>query len=453
MQTTLGFYGGVGTVTGANFMLDTGKVAILVDCGLEQGGKETIKKNATPFVYDPSLVDVLLITHAHADHIGRIPKLFKDGFKGVIYSTTPTLELSRVMLEDALRVMQMEAKISGEEVLYKESDVENSFKLWKAVGYEEMITLPDNIKAWFSNAGHILGSGIISLEREGRKIVFSGDIGNVPQPLLNAPNIPRDYDYLVMESVYGDRVHEEVDERVALLRYYLEETEKKGGTLIIPAFSLERTQGILFEINNLVETGKIKPLPIFLDSPLAIKVTDIYKKFTSYMRTEIQEQIRQGDDIFSFPGLKFTDTVKESEAIDREKGAKVIIAGSGMSHGGRILRHEKRYLSDPKTTLLLVGYQAVGSVGRLLQDGAKSIVIEKEKVKVRAKVAQIQGFSGHADRNQLLEFVAHGSEKAKKIFVTMGEERASLFLAQRIYDYLDLKVEVPSLNQEEIIDF
>lgn len=453
MQSTLGFYGGVGTVTGANFMLDTGKVAILVDCGLEQGGKETIKKNSTPFVYNPFLVDVLLITHAHADHIGRIPKLVRDGFRGKIYSTTATLALSKVMLTDALKVMQREAKITGEEVLYEEKDIEESLKLWQGVEYEEEISLPDNVKAWFSNAGHILGSGIVNLEREKKKIVFSGDIGNVPQPLLSAPQIPQDYDYLIMESVYGDRVHEEVDERVALLRYYLEETEKKDGTLIIPAFSLERTQGILFEINNLVETGKIRPIPIFLDSPLAIKVTNVYKNFTHFMRPEIQEQIRRGDDIFSFPGLKFTDTVKESEAINREKGAKVIIAGSGMSHGGRILRHEKMYLSDPKTTLLLVGYQAVGSLGRLLQDGADSVILEKEKVKVRAKIAKIQGFSGHADRDQLLEFVAHGGEKAKKIFVTMGEERASLFLAQRIYDYLDLKVEVPVLNQEEVIDF
>jgi len=453
MQATLGFYGGVGTVTGANFMLDTGKVAILVDCGLEQGGRETIKKNSAPFVYNPAAVDILLITHAHADHIGRVPKLVKDGFKGKIYSTTATLELSKVMLEDALRVMQREVKVAGEAVLYEEKDIENSFRLWQGVEYEEVISLPDNIKAYFSNAGHILGSGIVSLERGGKKLVFSGDIGNVPQPLLSAPKIPQDYDYLVMESVYGDRVHEEVDERVALLRYYLEETEKQEGTLIIPAFSLERTQGILFEINNLVENGKIKPLPIFLDSPLAIKVTNIYKNFIHYMRPEIQEQIRNGDDIFSFPGLKFTDTVKESEAINREKGAKVIIAGSGMSHGGRILRHEKIYLSDPKTILLLVGYQSVGSLGRLLQDGADSVILEKEKVKVRAKIAQIQGFSGHADRDQLLEFVAHGGEKAKKIFVTMGEERASLFLAQRIYDYLDLKVAVPVLNQEEVIDF
>ena len=453
MQSTLGFYGGAGTVTGANFMLDTGKVAILVDCGLEQSGKFSVERNASPFAYDPSHIDVLLVTHAHADHIGRIPKLVRDGFKGVIYSTSATFELSKVMLEDALKVMQNEARLFGKEAIYKEADIHNSFRLWKTVEYGEQIDLPDGIKAWFSNAGHILGSGIVHLEREGRKIVFSGDIGNVPQPLLSAPTIPQDYDYLVMESVYGDRLHEEVEERVALLRYYLEETEKKDGTLIIPAFSLERTQGILFEINNLVETKKIKPISIFLDSPLAINVTNIYRNFTSYLRPEIQEQIRKGDDIFSFPGLKFTDTVKESEAINRHKGAKVIIAGSGMSHGGRIVRHEKMYLSNPDTTLLLVGYQAVGSLGRLLQDGAKNVVIDREKVKVRAKIAQIQGFSGHADRDQLLNFVAHGGEKAKKIFVTMGEERASLFLAQRIHDYLDLQTVVPVLNQEIKIDF
>ncbi len=453
MNSTLGFYGGVGSVTGANFMLDTGKLAILVDCGLEQGDKFAMSKNAEPFVYDPATVDVLLVTHAHADHIGRIPKLVRDGFAGKIYSTTPTKALANVMMHDALKVMQYEAKRYHQEVLYEEEDINNCLHLWQTVDYDQHFKLADDIEAWYTDAGHILGSGMVHLVRGDKKIVFTGDIGNIPQPLLRAPVIPQDYDYLVMESVYGDRLHEQVAERTALLRHYIEDTQKKGGTLIIPAFSLERTQGMLFEINNMVEAGEIKSLPVYLDSPLAITVTGIYREFVSYLRPEIQNQIKAGDDIFDFSGLKFTHTTRESEAINRQEGAKIIIAGSGMSHGGRILRHEREYLDDPKNTLLLVGYQSVGSIGRLLQDGVKNVTIDGEKVKIRAQIAQIRGYSGHADRDQLLELVAHGGEKAKQIFVAMGEERSSLFLTQRLHDYLGLNAMAPELNQEVVIEF
>ncbi|HMO77856.1 MAG TPA: MBL fold metallo-hydrolase [Candidatus Paceibacterota bacterium] len=453
MKTILGFYGGVGSVTGANFMLDTGNLAILVDCGLVQGDRFAMAKNAEPFVYNPASVDVLLVTHAHADHIGRIPKLVKDGFAGVIYGTTATKELSQTMLYDALKVMEHEAERYGQAPLYEAKDIATALNQWKTVEYEEKFSLGDDITVWYTDAGHILGSGMIHLVRGDKKIVFTGDIGNVPQPLLRAPVVPKDYDYLVMESVYGDRLHEEVAERTALLRQYIEETQKKHGTLIIPAFSLERTQALLFEINNLIESGKITSLPVFLDSPLAINVTSIYRGFTRYLRPEVQQQIASGDDIFDFDGLKFTSTTSESQAIKGEKRAKIIIAGSGMSHGGRIRRHEREYLDNPTTTLLLVGYQSVGSVGRLLQDGAKSIKIDGEKIKVRAKVARIQGYSGHADRDQLLELVANGSNKAKQIFVTMGEERSSLFLTQRLRDYLGLNAIAPEQNQEVEIDF
>jgi metallo-beta-lactamase family protein len=455
MAATVGFYGGVGSVTGANFMLDTGSLAILVDCGMVQGDKFAKDINRKPFVYDPSTVDILLVTHAHADHIGRIPKLVRDGFRGKIYSTLPTRELSRIMFDDALHIMEMEAKRDDVPPMYSGDDIDQALAMWEDKAYYEAFTLGDGITAEFTNAGHILGSAMVHLTRNGKKFVFTGDIGNVPQPLLAKPDVPENYDYLLMESVYGDRVHEEVEERTAILQHHIEDTITKQGTLIIPAFSLERTQGMLFEINNLVEAGKIPPIKTFLDSPLAIRVTDVYRHSLEYLKPDVQEQIKQGDDIFEFEGLSFTETMKESSQIARFGGPKIIIAGSGMSHGGRIRDHEKQFLGDPNTTVLLVGYQAVGSMGRVMQDGAKSVWIDRTKVKVKAKIATIRGYSGHADRNQLIDLVYKGAKdhEPKKVFVAMGEERASLFLTQRLNDYLGVKAVAPEANAEIEIDF
>ncbi len=453
MTTTLGFYGGVGSVTGANFVLDTGAVAVMVDCGLVQGDRFTENVNAKAFVYDPSHIDVLMVTHAHADHIGRIPKLVKEGFTGIIYSTPPTKELADIMLRDAVKVMEYEHERYGTKVLYDISDVDAAMKLWDVHPYNEAFALPDGIEVHFEDAGHILGSAMVHFVRDGKKIVFTGDIGNVPQPLLNVPTIPTEYDYLVMESVYGDRLHEDVAERTDMLKHQILETIRTKGTLIIPAFSLERTQGMLLEINNLVESSAIPSVPVFLDSPLAIAVTEIYRKYGMYLKTAVQEQIAAGDDIFNFEGLSFTRTVKDSHEIDGTPGPKIIIAGSGMSHGGRILRHEQNLLDDTNTTVLLVGYQAVGSLGRLIHDGAKRVKIDGEWVKVKAKVAKIRGYSGHADRDQLVALVAGGGEKAKQVFVAMGEERSSLFLVQRLRDYLGLNAVAPSENEEVVIEF
>lgn len=454
MSATLGFYGGVGSVTGANFMLDTGDVAMLVDCGLVQGSQFAHEINAEDFVYDPAQVDVLLVTHAHADHIGRIPKLVRDGFAGRIYSTTPTKELAAIMFDDALKIMEMESRRDGRDPIYDAGDIQAALALWDTRNYHEPIAINNDITAQFRDAGHILGSALVEIERNGKRILFTGDLGNVPQPLLAAPDAPEAYDYLVMESVYGDRSHEEVEERTELLKRYIEDTIKKQGTLIIPAFSLERTQAMLFEINNLVELGAIPPIKTFLDSPLAIKVTRIYRESIEYLKPAVQEQIRGGDDIFAFDGLKFTETVKESSQISRTTGAKIIIAGSGMSHGGRIRSHEKEFLSDPDTTLLLVGYQATGSIGRLLQDGAKKVWIDKEHIRVKAEIATIRGFSGHADRDQLVDFVYRSNgHRAKEIFVAMGEERSSLFLTQRLRDYLGANAIAPKQNDEIEIDF
>lgn len=452
MSAKIGFYGGVGSVTGANFMFDAGTIKILVDCGLEQGGEFSSAKNGEAFVYDPSSMDVLIVTHAHADHIGRIPKLVRDGFRGKIISTIPTKDLAAIMLRDALGIMRMEAERAGEAPLYDDSDIDQALALWSTQSYHDAFMLAD-VSVTFFDAGHILGSALTVFERGGKKMMFTGDIGNVPQPLLNPPEIQHDIDYLVMESVYGDRLHERVSERSAMLLHEIERVIEKKGTLIIPAFSLERTQGMLFEINNLVESGTIKPLSVFLDSPLAINVTEVYRGHRNYLKDTVRAQIEGGDDVFNFPKLELTRTRSESDAIASVKGPKIIIAGSGMSHGGRVLGHELRYLERPETTLLLVGYQTVGSVGRLLQDGVKRVTIDGQDVRVRARISTIRGYSGHADRDQLIDFVAASTDRLKKVFVTMGEERASLFLVQRLRDYLGVDAVAPEENQVATIDF
>ena len=453
MAATLGFYGGVGSVTGANFLLDTGAVAILIDCGLEQGSDDAQEKNEAPFPYRPKDIDVLIVTHAHTDHIGRIPKLVRDGFDGVIYSTPPTKALAAVMLEDALHIMQYEHEAFGRTIIFDESDIDAMLQMWHTCGYEEDTVLPDGVQMRLTNAGHILGSAMVHLTKNGRTLVCTGDVGNVPQPLMAPPVIPTNYQYLITESVYGDRLHEHVEERSALLLHHIEATRAQNGTLIIPAFSLERTQSVLYEINNFVELGHMEPMPVFLDSPLAIKVTDIYKRYTPYMNDSVQQRLASDPDIFKFPGFRATVSASASAEIAAVQGPKIIIAGSGMSHGGRIRRHEQTYLADPTTTLLLVGHQVVGSLGRRLQDGARSVTIDGMPVSVKAKIAVIQGYSGHADRDQLLELIAQGGDAVEKVFVTMGEERASLFLTQRIHDYLGINACVPQVGEEIAIDF
>ncbi len=453
MKSKISFHGGVGSVTGANFLLETDNTKVLVDCGLIQGSEFAPVENCEVFAYDPRSIDVLLVTHAHADHIGRIPKLIHDGFNGTIYSTPPTRDLTAVMLEDAFMVMRAEAEKYGHPTCYEHEDVEAVMGLWKTHDLRSPFDLGDGIEANFTDAGHILGSSMITLTRNGKKFLFTGDVGNSPQPLLNPPEVVEGYDYLLMESVYGDRLHEGVAERTALLLSYIKDTISKKGTLIIPAFSLERTQAMLFEINNFVEQGRIPAIPVFLDSPLAIRVTDIYRKHESYLKKEIIDQIRGGDDIFDFPKFKMTKTTAESAAIHDVKGPKIVIAGSGMSHGGRILSHEKKLLEDRNTTLLLVGYQSVGSIGRLLEDGAKNIKIDGVPVKVHAKVGKINGYSGHADRDQLINYVSEGCDNAKQVFVCMGEERAALFLVQRLRDYLGLNAMAPSPHETIEIDF
>ncbi|MEA1929842.1 MAG: MBL fold metallo-hydrolase [Patescibacteria group bacterium] len=451
-KLSITFHGGVGSVTGANFLLaDDGpqEKKILIDCGFFQGSRVAEKKNREPFPYDPKEIDTLIITHAHLDHIGRIPKLVHDGFRGPIYSTPPTRDITELSLTDSLGVLTKEAKGSKEPIIYNKVDVERSMKQWKTVDYHQEFELGD-WQVSLLDAGHILGSAMIRFVHQpsGKVFVFTGDLGNSPSLLLRDTEVVADADYLVMESVYGDRNHENHEVALAKLEDVIEDTVNAQGTLMVPAFSIERTQELLHEIEKMVEGSRIPVVPVFLDSPLAIKVTDIYSRYLDYLNKEVNELINKGNAIFRFPQLHRTLKTSESKAIAGIEGPKIIIAGSGMSNGGRIIHHEKRFLADPKSALLLVGYQAAGSLGRQLEDGAKWVKILGEDVPVRARTVVISGYSAHKGSDDLFGFVSHSADKVKKVFVTMGEPHSSLFLVQRLRDYLGIDATMPEPGQQ-----
>ena len=470
MNPKLIFFGGVGHTTGANIMLEFNQRKILVDCGLLQGTRNAEEKNFANFKYNPTDVDFLLITHAHLDHVGKIPKLVRDGFEGKIISTKETMELAQPILADAIKVMRTK---HPNKILFDEKDLERAVSLWQGFDYGEKVLLFTDCFLEMQNAGHILGSSILNMScdigEKKMKIAFTGDLGNSPSPLLPDTEFLKDTDYIVMESVYGDRNHESKDERREKLKGYILEGIKKGDTIVIPAFSIERTQVLLYEINNMIEDKEIPEVPVFLDSPLAEKVTNIYKKYKKDFKESVQNEMKRGDDIFDFPNLHIVKSAQESKEIegarlssfeDSANGgqAKIILAGSGVSEGGRVVNHEAHFLPDPKATIILVGYQSVGALGRLLQDGAKEVFIDtdgnrsngKEKVIVRAKIENIEGYSSHKDSEHLIEFVekANESKKLTKVFVIMGEPKSSLFLCQRLRDYVGVDAIYPEEGKE-----
>ena len=456
------FCGGVSSVTGANFLVEIHKEKgikrLLVDCGMEQGSDKAKVYNRSPFIFDPKEIDILLITHAHMDHIGLIPKLVKHGFKGVIYSTPETRDLSVYMLEDALKLITQEADHEKVEPIYEAIDVKNAFDMWKTIPYHkdfELFTELD-VSVYLKDAGHILGSSMfeirIPLNNKLRRFLFTGDLGNNPTPIIKDTEPIGDVDYIVMESVYGDRNHEDRDTRFKKLQLAIEDIIQKRGVLLIPAFSLEKTQELIYEMNKMFEDRMVAEVPVYLDSPLASKLIPIYKKYIADYNTEAKNRKKKGDDILNFKNLRITQSAEESKALIHSRNPKIIMAGSGMSTGGRIQHHELNYLDDKNNILLFIGFQALGTLGREIYDGAKEVSIYNHKVKVNCEIRKIDGYSGHKDSDHLQEFVATANEGLKKVFVTMGETKSALFLVQRLRDYYGVDAVHPEQGESIILD-
>lgn len=444
------FYGGAGSVTGANYLLESEGYKILIDCGLHQGSHYAERQNFEPFPYHPSDIKAVFVTHAHIDHIGLLPKLFKGGFQGSIYSTPATKDFAEFLLLDSEHILSKEAERERREPLYSSADVVSLLGVWKHIEYHESVEAgPFKVKLY--NAGHILGSAIIHIEAEGKKIVFSGDLGNYPPPIIQTTEIVNGADYCVVESTYGDRVHEGVDERQEHLEDAIEDAVKAGGVLLIPAFAMERTQELLYHLNDLLEGGRVPKIPVFIDSPLAIKLTEVYKKYEKDFNKETYARVRSGDDILNFPGLRLTLTTEQSKEIKDAPSPKIIIAGSGMSQGGRILHHEHNYLPDPKSLILFIGFQARGSLGRQILEGAQTVRIFGDEIPVRCKKRAISGYSAHADQPRLLEWLRPMRGTLKRAFVVQGEEDSSAALAQKIRDELAVSAEIPKLGDEFVL--
>lgn len=435
-------------MTGSCYFLQTKKAKILVDCGMFQGSNFNEGKNHDAFPFTPKEINALLVTHAHLDHVGRIPKLVKEGFAGKIYLTEATADFARLIWDDAYGIMVENNEKYGTPILFDSSDIANAVALCQGVKYGETTEVAFGVSAVWKDAGHIFGSAFIEVEADNKLIVFSGDIGNENVPILrDTEKLSADADLLLCESTYGDRIHEDIDTRRNVILQAVKHGAERGGTIMIPAFSLERTQELLYELNLLSEHDKSLPnIPIYLDSPLAIDATKVYGKFPEYYDEEATRLHLVGDDFLQFPNLVATRTREESKKINKIRGAKLIIAGSGMMNGGRIVHHAFRYLSDPASTLLIVGYQAEGTLGRRLYEGASKVKIFGETVYVKCKIEAIGALSAHGDQKKLLRWAGEG--RPKKVFCVHGEPHAATELAHRLKDNFGIEALLPEYGEE-----
>ncbi|MDK2824675.1 MAG: metallo-beta-lactamase family protein [Clostridia bacterium] len=462
MQIT--FYGAAGTVTGSCFKVTTTSGSkILVDCGLFQGPQEIKERNYVEFPFDPKEIDVVVLTHAHIDHSGLIPKLCKKGYKGKIYATSVTVDLCSIMLPDAAHIQEMEVERKNRKLarankpllqpIYTIADAEKCMEQFYGVNYDTKIEILPGIIAVFRDAGHILGSAMIELYADGKKIVFSGDIGNINQPIINDPTEIKKADYIVMESTYGNRFHLEAEDKMVQLARIIKKTIKKGGHLVIPAFAVERTQDLIYSLGKLINSGEIPEIDVYIDSPLAIKATEIFCKYPEFYDEEASELNKEKEDCpLNFPGLKFALSTEESKAINFIKNSAIIISASGMCDAGRIKHHLKHNLWRPESTVLFVGYQAQGTLGRRILDGEKLVKIHGEEIAINADIEKIEGFSAHADQKGLVEWVKNFTKDPEKIFLVHGEPEAMKTLSKILQEETGNTILIPEINETFELD-
>ena len=465
------FLGATKTVTGSNFLVEGAGKKFLVDCGMYQGSGADEYENEEPFLFDVNEIDFMLLTHAHIDHSGRIPKLYNEGYRNKVIATKATCDLCAIMLPDSGHIQEMEVEWKnrkrerkGEDPLpplYTAEDAAKSLEIFSPVKYDEIIDIDENIKVRFNDAGHMLGSAIIEVwvteNGKTENIVFTGDLGNNDIPLLSPPTMIEDADYLVMESTYGNRLHIRNDDKASLFLDIVYETLEKGGTVVIPSFAVGRTQEILYELNRIKEEKhdeefykkykRLMSVPVYVDSPLAISATEVFKENMDLFNEETQKIINSGDNPLEFNGLKFTKTADESKALNASNESAIIISASGMCEVGRIKHHLKHHLWEPNSTILFVGYQAPGTLGRKLVDGEKKVKIFGEEIAVNARIEYIEGYSGHADQEWLLNFVYSFIKKPSHIFLVHGEPEGQVVLKQKIEENTEIPVIIPDFGE------
>ncbi len=455
--------GAAGSVTGSCYLVESSHGRkILVDCGLFQGGKQIEARNWKSWGFDPAEINTVLITHAHLDHIGRLPKLVRDGFSGKVITSHPTAELSRIMLLDSAHIQEMDSEWQNRKnrrknnspvkPLYSTEDAEKTLNFIKGVDRDQKIEIEPGFTARFRNAGHILGSSIIELwvedENETKKIIFSGDIGKNDQLIVKDPELIHDADYVFIESTYGDRLHRSFDDSKEELLEAINYAVENGEKIIIPAFAVERTQEILYILGEFSRQGKLPDIPIYLDSPLAIKATEIFRNNTKYYDDKAKAILASGEDPFSLPRLQFTPDARQSADINELDGSAIVIAGSGMCNAGRIKHHLKHNLWKPGASIVFVGYQAAGTTGRMILEGKKWVKIFWQSVAVKARVFSIGGFSAHADQAGLLEWLSNFKDSRPMVFVMHGEPDTSKKLAENIRHDLGLQAHVPMWREK-----
>jgi len=462
------FLGAAQNVTGSAYCLEANGVRLLVDCGLYQE-RELAARNWDPFPIPPHTIDAVLLSHAHLDHSGLLPKLVREGFAGKIYCTHATYDIVQIILMDAAHLQEQDAEFKRkrhqregrkgpypEVPLYTAKDATASFPRFSPVGYEETTKLGEGVEATFHDAGHVLGSSMVKVKvsrnGEQRTLVFSGDVGRWDKPMLRDPTIFEEADYILVESTYGDRLHEDQKGIETTLAEIINSTRKRGGNIVIPSFAFERAQEVLYYLNKLLLEDRIPHLLVFLDSPMATSITEVFERYPDLLDEDMVELMRQKKSPFDFTGLKMTRTTDESKVINHISGTVVIIAGSGMCTGGRIKHHLVNNISRHESTILFPGYQATGTLGRQIVDGAKEVRILGQKYPVKARIAQINGFSAHADRDELFRWLSGLKRPPLHLFVTHGEPEVAQYFADFMKERTGWEISVPKYQDEVVLD-